>query len=287
MAGTYSKRFFRRNARDGLVVPVLDGNHDLRGHWSDTIGLIRKALDAGAVKQDANSVLWDISGNCESPLYFHKKAVPNETRAAPRSFKRYVESTYANTIHLDIYVKCRKCPTCLRMRQSHWTYRAKSEIALAPRTWFGTLTLRPQEHYNALMHGRAYMRSRSVEPDADVDELQLRHKVISKWITLWFKRLRKSGIHFRYLLVMEIHKSGLPHYHLLIHEVLGQEPVRYSDLQTWPHGFSSWKLVTDDGKGKTAHYISKYLSKAAEARVRASVGYGRTSLDIDTNGKPF
>lgn len=142
-----------------------------------------------------------------------------------------------------------------------------AETAIAPRTWFVTWTLRPDEHYRALLLGGSERRS-------DDEEYDIRHRQISKWITLAVKRLRKqTGATIRLLCVAEAHASGLPHYHLLIHEVKGA--VRERDLTAcWPHGFSKSRLVADP---RAAAYVTKYLSKSMRARVRASIDYGDTT----------
>lgn len=97
------------------------------------------------------------------------------------------------------------------------------------------------------------------------------------------KRLRKAhgkrgGL--RYLVVMEAHKSNLPHYHILLHEVFTDYPMRKALLRpAWRFGFSHWKLADE----KAAPYVAKYLAKSAQARIRASIDYGNplTSLDTD------
>ena len=105
-------------------------------------------------------------------------------------------------------------------------------------------------------------------------------------MTLYLKRLRKNSGHaFRYLLVTERHDSvktapelrNRPHLHMLLHEFANQ-PLRKSFLeQEWPYGFSSWRLTQGNA---AAFYVSKYISKAAEVRTRASLQYGRTDLTM-------
>lgn len=97
-------------------------------------------------------------------------------------------------------------------------------------------------------------------------------RIAGKRITLWLKRVRKnSGAVIRYLLVAERHKTGLPHYHLLVHEMGGV--VRHRHLaDSWSYGFTNFKLVLG---GRPASYVAKYLGKSHDARVRASLGYGQ------------
>ena len=63
-----------------------------------------------------------------------------------------------------------------------------------------------------------------------------------------------------------------PHYHLLVHEIVGRPPLRHAMLKRqWLAGFVDAKLVTDE---RQATYACKYLTKSQAARVRASLGYG-------------
>lgn len=170
---------------------------------------------------------------------------------------------------VDMTVGCRQCPACLRRRAIHWRERAKVECNLANRTWFGTMTLSPHEHF--LAECRAGSEFQSATAD---EQFSLRHRAISPLITNYVKRLRKAAGHdLRFICVAEAHKSGLPHYHMLAHEPHGGAVLRHRLLkEQWPHGFTDWKLVQDGAKA--AHYVAKYLSKSSRARVRASVSYG-------------
>lgn len=173
---------------------------------------------------------------------------------------------------VELEVKCRKCANCLKERQWLWTNRAKREVDTAHRTWFGTLTLSPDNHY---LH---QLRATQFRPDFDEipfeDQLSLRHHSISKDLTKYLKRLRKivdAPGALRYFLVMEPHKSWLPHYHLLVHETSILHPITKRQLQEqWKIGFTQWKLADE----KSAIYCAKYLGKNKFARVRASLGYG-------------
>lgn len=180
--------------------------------------------------------------------------------------------------YLDLEVPCRLCPNCLRARRNLWAFRAKSEYQASSRTWFGTLTLRPEEHFKCVAtfesEGREFRQLSADECFA------VRHRIISRWITLYLKRVRKeTGANMRCLFVAEKHKTGLPHYHALIHEVTADDVVRKAVLQKqWWHGFSAFKLITDE---KPLWYVAKYLGKDSCARVRASIRYGQRSEIID------
>lgn len=179
---------------------------------------------------------------------------------------------------VEIEAKCRKCPSCLRARAREWANRAQLETTRSSRTWFGTLTLRPEAHY--LMLCRALQRTDrggvAFEGLTPPEQFAERHEQISKEITLWLKRIRKnSGAKLRYFLVAEAHKSGLPHYHVLLHE--SGVPVTHSILSdAWRLGFTKFKLVdTQTDARKTSWYVCKYLTKSASAKIRASTHYGK------------
>lgn len=170
-----------------------------------------------------------------------------------------------------------------------WAARAMHEIRNSRRTWFGTLTVRPEEQYRFLLQALAERAERSSDTTglSDEDEFALRVKEAGKAVTLALKRLRKElrvAGSIRYLLTAEPHKSGLPHFHMLVHES-AEIPIKHAQLEAvWPHGFTKWKLL--DADMKAAWYVVKYLNKASNARVRASLRYGRmpvTALDHSEN----
>lgn len=177
-------------------------------------------------------------------------------------------------MHVELEVACRSCEPCLRARSRLWAALAVAETRVWPRTWFGTLTLSPHESFRTLMEARQRARHRATPIEGESEQSQFTKHVnaIGPEIGKFLKRVRKNtGAKLRYLLVAEPHKSGLPHFHILIHECAGL--VRYDDLKSqWLLGFSAWKL-TDH---KSASYVCKYLSKSARARVRASQAYGAT-----------
>lgn len=180
---------------------------------------------------------------------------------------------YDGSHSVEMWVRCRKCAACLAQRRKLWAARALKETAVAPRTWFGTFTLNPDAHF--LMECRAGVRLHEGGTDWGSlnapEQFLERHREIAKELSLYLKRVRKySEAKLRYLLVAEAHKSGLPHYHMLIHERL--TPVRKQLLKDqWKLGFTDFKLVDDP---RQAAYVCKYLGKSALARIRASQDYG-------------
>lgn len=291
---------------------------------------MRYALERGAVIEGAGKVLWNVSGQCRSPLEISEYVRP----AAPakdvrKSFVKAVQAFFPGAVQvggfderpiwpknivvqggpgggktplgLRMIVPCRKCDRCLRKRARLWTLRAITEVQSAPRTWFGTLTLRPRAHQTMVARARVRIaRNKSYVgekvskttgecfpkflPD-DFDALSegqqflLRHREINVEITKYLKRIRKaSETPFRYICVLEKHKTGLPHYHLLVHEMV-EGSVKSDDLASkWELGIEYWRVVEEAEKKDTASYVCKYLSKANEARVRASLRYGSPPL---------
>lgn len=282
-------------------------------HISDVRALARRALAAGGRVNSASQVVsWDVSGDCSNPrvmahtgreaagAYYadleeggddrwhispHLVVLGTRSYYADRPDRRKSGQKGHSTMWVDITVRCRQCPSCLRQRAREWAARAIRECAAAPRTWFGTITLTASEHDRVALRAVKALYGAGIDFDKLSAEQQFRERVreITPEITLWLKRIRKeSGAKLRYILVAEAHKSGLPHFHLLVHEVQGSQPVKYKTLGSqWKLGFTQFKLVSGTG---TAWYVCKYLSKSALSRVRASVGYGTTAVAIDPQG---
>lgn len=249
------------------VTPGDCGGPPIMARRHDDLDFLR-ALAARALREGGRSISpvaveWDISGNCSDPYTTNRVA-------------RRAEGNGPGVQYLDIITRCRKCENCRTAKQRLWTARARAEITMAPRTWFGTLTLSPEAQYYFLAIARQVADEAIGKYEDATPEQQFMRRcwAISPDITKWLKRVRKeSGSELRFLLVAEAHKSGEPHYHCLIHETDFAQPVRKRTLQTqWKLGFSQWKLVTDLGG---ARYVTKYINKGSLARVRASIRYGQ------------
>jgi hypothetical protein len=179
-----------------------------------------------------------------------------------------------------IETPCRKCEPCLLTRSQLWAARARDEIAIAPRTWFGTLTLAPAQALQAKFAAEIELTKRGhcLDEVSKADHFRAVAAVVSPEITRTLKRIRKnSEARIRYLLVCEAHEGGgphdgVPHWHILLHEHHGKVTKRKLEA-SWRYGFSHFRLV-DKQATKTAWYVCKYLSKSALARVRASQSYG-------------
>lgn len=243
-------------------------------------GLIRGAFSSGAVaeyrvgRKGGLQVDADMYGRCENPIEISRVAVDRNRITGECEVRR---SNDTERRAVNVRLRCRKCSTCLRARAKYWREAATREMQFAllkgARTWFGTLTLSPEQQALATYAAQCAVGLDAFSKLSELERLPLRHAAVSRSLTLALKRLRKelgAGA-FRYLIVCEAHKSGLPHYHMLLHEVSSGTPVRKSSLSDfWRLGFSQWRLA----KPEAAWYVAKYLSKAALARVRASQRYG-------------
>lgn len=168
---------------------------------------------------------------------------------------------------VDMTVRCRKCPNCLRANAHHWAFRAVREIAEAGRTWFVTLTFSPDWHTRILASDRGEDRGYTRE------------------IQLFLKRVRKAGHKIRYVAAKESHKSGYCHWHILIHEELGSKPLTNRLLSGnqkegkasayWHCGILHCRLVKTEGRlWDAAFYVCKYMKKEKQTRTPASLNYG-------------
>lgn len=178
----------------------------------------------------------------------------------------------ANRPMLDTYVRCRKCTPCLQAKRALWSARAAQAIVLHPRTWLVTLTCTPAEHFRLLNQARSTAIRSGFSPEewSPSEEFGARWSQLGSEVTKWLKRVRDKGARFSYLLVVEAHKSGLPHVHLLMHELCD---LSYRSItEPWSLGFCHAKLVEGTDASR---YVTKYLVKSALARVRASQQYGQ------------
>lgn len=199
-----------------------------------------------------------------------------------------------------------------------WKARAFTEYERHFRTFFGTLTLRPE--IDAQLDAEAVVRlhKRGVDFYAlDPDELfRVRVKVGGELLTDWLKRVREAVAYrdgqrpaLRYLLIAEPHngaktsdaKRHRPHWHVLLHEdercsfVLPTEWAKHPSGQVirdkWGNPFvsddallrSQWNAGQSRFQlattSQAATYLCKYISKAVAYRVRASQRYGLQNED--------
>ena len=231
------------------------------------------------VASAAFSGLGDVLENGIWKLQLHRDCL------SPVTVKRHAFGEPYTRVHSD--VRCRKCDPCLRARRAFWalagTAQHQAALDKGLRSWFGTLTLTPEWQQTLLSRALAAYSAAPDgsepnwdDPACEVTFRLVRDQLISE-IQRYWKRLRKQGHSFKYFLVVERHKSGLPHAHWLLHEAA--LPIRKRDLQKeWPFGHSNVSLVGGRAKRaadpkRAAWYVAKYLSKSSLTRQIASVGY--------------
>lgn len=210
----------------------------------------------------------NFAGDCEAPVIIRYRGLPDQIMVGLGSEQDAVKVVY-------ISGRCRLCPKCLMHRQRLWAARAIDECVISTRSWFGTLTVRPDERVKYMYTAQLRYERAALESWDKLDTSDQFRKLceaIAPEITRFLKRVRKNAAPFRYLLVTEAHEDGFPHFHILVHESEGVV-LKKVMTQAWRAGFSQWKLIPV-GEPKAASYACKYLSKSALTRVRASQRYG-------------
>ena len=253
-------------------------------HWPDQHRQFAfRAFRQGATMEQSRSwtrptATWDVSGNCLRPvrreLSTARVGVPKSVRG--KQFAKFGERYW--TQHIELSVRCRKCDNCRKVRAWQWRLRMKAEVDRGNRTWFTTLTLSPEQHSLARMGAIRRLKISGVawgdlHPDEQFAEIV---RELGPELTKYVKRVRKnSAARFTYACVTEKHKTGLPHFHMLWHEIETDSRIKWKQLHSaWRMGFSLHKLIPADEGKKVAAYVAKYLSKSLASRVRCSQGYG-------------
>lgn len=170
---------------------------------------------AGIADGTGSGLETSFAGDCTAPVYMYMAGLPD-----PTLDKLGVPQLGRVSTHL--YARCRKCEMCLRYRGRVWMARAIAETAAARRTWFGTLTLHPDRATQARYAADRALQDAISDRGDPLNHFKAQCAFINPEITRWLKRVRKnSGASVRYMLVAERHKSGVPHWHALIHEYAG------------------------------------------------------------------
>ena len=278
--------------------------------------LVESAIAGGAVRKgDGQFWEWDVSHGCLNPGHI-------------RHFNSGMQGTVEMIIPCRTQcANCLKVRssiwTARALTEAHRCNRTwLATLTLAPEQLYAAEATARLRHDHAFSLARVSRgdfrnrRTRFVECEwGDLtpgDQFGLTVSVAGEAITTWLKRVRKRCLEewllqghgtfdkerdrwaipdsaIRYLLVVEKHKSGAPHWHLLVHERYPELQIRYDWLKLqprkpritewwmppqidarWDLGFSSFKLKP----AKLAPYVTKYIAKSLLARVRASKRYG-------------
>lgn len=250
-------------------------------HHDRMVYLFIRAMNGGGVRKSQTHIVWNIAGSCRNPYWTEVKGRPR-TGDIWRPDKYFIFTGGISTLRVDIGTRCRECDNCRKARSNEWRFRVREELRRAARSWFGTLTLSPVAHYRVMSEARHAAAARHVRWEELSDEERFKRLAATslKEVTKYIKRVRaQSKVPLRYIVVTERHKSGLPHFHMLVHEV-ELKPVTHRILSTqWGLGFEKWRLVPFDDL-KAGEYLCKYLTKDASTRIRASQLYGQSIATV-------
>lgn len=248
----------------------------------DWMRLAADAVAAGATVTTPGRVDWDISGHCQNP---QKVRLFGKVPATHKGMRGNIPKGV-----LVIMAKCRRCERCLKERSWMWADKARLETEQSERTWFVTLTFKPEQR----LVMESVLRLDYSERGEDFDRLNEDERFLAfsaasgDRVQRYVKRLRKGSpdwaekpIRLRYLAVSEAHKDGFPHWHMLIHEY-PEERLQWRRLsREWTAlGFAKFNLCGEEAV--EARYVCKYLAKSMLARVRASNGYGKKTVFTET-----
>lgn len=140
-------------------------------------------------------------------------------------------------------IACRKCWQCIENRRNDWVGRCLAEKEYAAKSHFITLT-----------YGRV---------DGSADHIRAALLTYSD-VQKWFKRLRRAGYQFRYLVAGEYGSTkGRAHWHVLMFwegDCPPHEPKLWHD-DFWPHGHQDWSEITLP----SVRYVCKYITKSEDA----------------------
>lgn len=143
-------------------------------------------------------------------------------------------------------------------------------MSIATRTWFCTFTYTAERADWMRFNAQRFDHKGREYTEAELARLA------RKDFTGFVKRVREGTRprrKFRYVVVVELHKSGRPHLHALIHEQDGYPLTKFYLESKWPYGFTNMKLVDGDQVSVTAEYLCKYLTKG-NSRINPSQKYG-------------
>lgn len=216
----------------------------------------------------------------------------------------------------DMLVRCRRCAPCLRWRARHWYEAALREFASVfadgrpvifrngytrrMGVFMGSLTFPRVSHDASRSHAIVGLASEGVRFEELDQESQLEARMRFYYrsrLDKFLARDRKT-MSFRHLLVCELHEGGgphdgEPHFHILMFEIDPNRPLRHDELERcwrFDPSVGNCKFTLCKGKpgerfedwvGRVAHYVCKYISMSAVARIRPSILFGEPKKAMD------
>lgn len=195
---------------------------------------------------------------------------------------------------LDVAVPCRNCDRCLKMRSHFWRDRALAEYKSNARSYFGTITLTPEDHYLLDARATARLAQQGVLFSAlsDAEIFKERCREFGRELSLYLKRLRQGPgghrkVHLRYLMIAEAHDSdktsdlikGRPHFHVMFHEPVPGTLVQGDPVQVLMHDVRDGELEPFYVKGKNGQW-KRYCRVADNSFLRSQWKLGFTRFQF-------
>lgn len=143
------------------------------------------------------------------------------------------------------FVPCGRCPECLSVRRSSWTFRNLVALASARRSYFLTLTYED---------GAISLYPKDFDVYASLGLVIMRKRAYQNFL----KRLRNAGFDFSYFGVHEFgSREGRSHFHFCLY-LRGDLELTDDVLSScWPYGYHTCEEVTQ----ARIHYCTKDLMK--------------------------
>lgn len=183
---------------------------------------------------------------------------------------------------IEVWARCRNCENCLAEQRAVWVARCVNEIAQCRgRSWFVTLTMRPARR-EVLLYKAIQAANKKAVNWHELPAVDRQRRVFRAFygeVQRYLKRVReelriKGRRRVRFLAVIEPHKDGFPHAHLIVHEEsFADANERTLRHKWWMNGGAKVRLVRSSQDA--ALYVAKYLAKGAVI-VRGSLHYGRS-----------
>jgi len=229
-------------------------------------GMARAALLRGGQQVTPRLTEWCLAPWCSSP-WLREHHYRQEKRP---------DGTYRAGRQVLLRVACRACAGCLAQRQRLWFARVVQELGDSHASFLVTLTLAPEARYQI-----EALASRTVAKTGSGEvTFSDRARELVPFVQRYIKRCRKGRAPLRYMFVIEPHRDGVPHVHILWHmsdyaHRYAYDKEGYPDFlrSKWSHGFTSMKRQVERND-RAAGYVAKYLNKEAGLCLRASVNYG-------------
>jgi hypothetical protein len=175
-----------------------------------------------------------------------------------------------------------------RLRRDMWLPRIRSEIGSAPRSWLLHFKVSPAAMLAFTTEADGIARVSGL-PWTDVSPKKrsaYMHRVISRQVALYVKRLRKAmSSELRYLVVDCSLVGAPPAFVALFHEYPADDANPDLLVRQWPHGHLEPRLITDRADFE-ALSLANWTAFDVNRRTKASQTYGGGFDQVGEAGPP-